>query len=82
MATTLYGCKRVEPVQEEEVSPPPEISVKNPKTYPFIGDTYTISYSIKNPKEGVSLEVSSKDKWIYDLTVVNEKSVSFSLTAD
>ena len=82
MATTLYGCKRVEPVQEEEVSPPPEISVKNPKTYPFIGDTYTISYSIKNPKEGVSLEVSSKDKWIYDLTVVNEKSVSFSLTAN
>ena len=41
--------------------------------------TYSINYSIENPREGVLPEASSEDSWITGLSV-NEKSVSFKLS--
>ena len=60
---TLDSCKK-----EKNPAPKPqssEISVRQP-------------YSIENPKEGASLEVSTGDKWITGLKA-NEKEISFSL---
>ena len=76
VATALSGCKKDEGGTE---LPTPVISVKQPKSYPGMSGTYSINYSIENPREGVLPEASSEDSWITGLSV-NEKSVSFKLS--
>lgn len=76
VATALSGCKKDEGGAE---LPTPVISVKQPKSYPGMSGTYSINYSIENPREGVLPEASSEDSWITGLSV-NEKSVSFKLS--
>ena len=76
VATALSGCKKDEGGTE---LPTPVISVKQPKAYPGMSGTYSINYSIENPREGVLPEASSEDSWITGLSV-NEKSVSFKLS--
>ena len=73
---TLDSCKK-----EKNPAPKPqssEISVRQPEAYPAEGGEFSIRYSIENPKEGASLEVSTGDKWITGLKA-NEKEISFSL---
>lgn len=77
-AAALFNCSKPKSGTE---ALPPEISFKQPRPYPVEGGDYTIAYTIKNPREGVTLEVSSKDKWIKELTS-DEKSITFSLTAN
>lgn len=76
VATALSGCKKDEGGTE---LPTPVISVKQPKAYPGMSGTYSINYSIENPREGVLPEAGSEDSWITGLSV-NEKSVSFKLS--
>ena len=73
---TLDSCKK-----EKNPAPKPqssEISVRQPEAYPAEGGEFSIRYSIENPKEGASLEVSTGDKWITGLKA-NEKEISFRL---
>lgn len=72
----LSGCSKPESVTESD---PPEISFRKPGTYPCKEGEYAISYGIKNPREGVSLEVSSKDKWISRLSADGD-SIYFTLS--
>ena len=76
VATALSGCKK----DEEGVDlPTPEISVTQPKSYPGIAGTYSVSYTIDNQREGAELQVTSEDNWITNLSADSE-SVSFSLS--
>ena len=59
----------------------PEISVTQPEAYSEKGGDFSIAYSIKNPKEGAKLEVSTEDGWITGLAA-DGKQISFSLTAN
>ena len=72
----LSGCSKPESVTESD---PPEITFRKPGTYPCKEGEYAISYGIKNPREGVSLEVSSKDKWISRLSADGD-SIYFTLS--
>ena len=75
VATALSGCKKDEGASE---MPPPEISVKTPKTYSCEGKAYSIRYNIENPREGVKLEAATDTKWITELST-DEKSIMFTL---
>ena len=75
LVSAIYGCKKPE---SGEDTLPPEISVKEPASYPNNEDTYSISYTIKNPVEGVILEVYSEDEWIVDLEA-DEEEIWFTL---
>ena len=70
LVLAIYGCKKPE---SGEDTLPPEISVKEPASYPNNEDTYSISYTIKNPVEGVILEVYSEDEWIVDLSAGKQR---------
>ena len=74
-ACVLDGCKEVEP-QEEPL--PPEISVKETDPYAKEEGSYSISYTVKNPVEGVILEVYTEEDWIVDLEA-DEEDISFTL---
>ena len=75
LVSAIYGCKKPE---SGEDTLPPEISVKSPRPYPGNEDTYSISYTIKNPVEGVILEVYTEEEWIENLEADEEK-ISFTL---
>lgn len=84
IALALGGCAKAtfnyEPEPEEEPKiPTPEISVKQPETYPANSGTYSVDYTIADAHEGVKLEASSEDGWITGVTA-DDKAVTFSLT--
>ena len=84
IALALGGCAKAtfnyEPEPEEEPKiPTPEISVKQPETYPANSGTYSVDYTIADAREGVKLEASSEDGWITGVTA-DDKTVTFSLT--
>ena len=75
VATALNGCKNDEEATE---LPPPVISVKEPKTYSCGEKSYSVRYSIENPREGVKLEAATGTKWITNLGV-SEDAITFTL---
>lgn len=75
VATALNGCKNDEEATE---LPPPVISVKEPKTYSCGEKSYSVRYSIENPREGVKLETATGTKWITSLGV-SEDAITFTL---
>lgn len=75
VATALSGCKKDEEATE---LPPPVISVKEPKTYSCGEKSYSVRYSIENPREGVKLEAATGTKWITSLGV-SEDAITFTL---
>ena len=75
VATALSGCKKDEEATE---LPPPVISVKEPKTYSCGEKSYSVHYSIENPREGVKLEAATGTKWITSLGV-SEDAITFTL---
>lgn len=75
VATALNGCKNDEEATE---LPPPVISVKEPKTYSCGEKSYSVRYSIENPREGVKLEAATGTKWITSLGV-SEDAITFTL---
>ena len=79
LVLALDGCRKEEKVPDGGSSSP-IISVRKPSAYSFLPGTYSLPYTIDNPREGVMLEVSTDDEWITGLTA-DEKAISFSLTA-
>lgn len=79
LVLALDGCRKEEKVPDGGSSSP-VISVRKPSAYSFLPGTYSLPYTIDNPREGVMLEVSTDDEWITGLTA-EEKAISFSLTA-
>lgn len=75
VASALSGCKKDEEATE---LPPPVISVKEPKTYSCGEKSYSVRYSIENPREGVKLEAATGTKWITSLGV-SEDAITFTL---
>ena len=75
VATALSGCKKDEEATE---LPPPVISVKEPKTYSCGEKSYSVRYSIENPRKGVKLEAATGTKWITSLGV-SEDAITFTL---
>lgn len=75
VATVFSGCKKDEEATE---LPPPVISVKEPKTYSCGEKSYSVRYSIENPREGVKLEAATGTKWITSLGV-SEDAITFTL---
>lgn len=73
----LDGCKK----EKNPAAKPSEISVKQPEIYPGKSGEFSVRYSIENPKEGVTLEAATEDKWITVLTA-DEMQISFSLTTN
>ena len=79
LVLALDGCRKEEKVPDGGSSSP-IISVRKPSAYSFLPGTYSLPYTIDNPREGVMLEVSTDDEWITGLTA-DEKAILFSLTA-
>ena len=75
VATAFSGCKKDEEATE---LPPPVISVKEPKTYSCGEKSYSVRYSIENPRKGVKLEAATGTKWITSLGV-SEDAITFTL---
>ena len=75
VASALSGCKKDEEATE---LPPPVISVKEPKTYSCGEKSYSVRYSIENPRKGVKLEAATGTKWITSLGV-SEDAITFTL---
>ena len=75
VATVFSGCKKDEEATE---LPPPVISVKEPKTYSCGEKSYSVRYSIENPRKGVKLEAATGTKWITSLGV-SEDAITFTL---
>ena len=81
LVSALDGCQKEEKTPDgDSSSEKPVISVRKPSAYSFLPGTYSLPYTIDNPREGVMLEVSTDDEWITGLTA-DEKAISFSLTA-
>lgn len=84
LAFVLYGCRKEEDAPGGGGDPTPEtpvISVRKPSAYSFLPGTYSLPYSIENPREGVSLEMSTGDNWITGLTA-DEENITFTLSAN
>ena len=77
-ACILDGCKKEE--LQEGSGPAPVITVREgEKVYPSEGGTFSLLYSIENPREGVEPELSSGESWISDFSAANRR-ISFSLS--
>ena len=78
----VYGCQKEEEVPDGGGSSSDKsvISVRKPSAYSFLPGTYSLPYTIDNPREGVQLELSTTDKWITGLTA-DKENISFTLSA-
>ena len=77
----VYGCQKEEKTPDgDSSSEKPVISVRKPSAYSFLPGTYSLPYTIDNPREGVQLELSTTDKWITGLTA-DKENISFTLSA-
>ena len=71
---------RVKEELQEGSGPAPVITVREvEKVYPSEGGTFSLLYSIENPREGVEPELSSGESWISDFSAANRR-ISFSLS--
>lgn len=80
LVLALDGCRKEEKVPDGGSSSP-IISVRKPSAYSFLPGTYSLPYTIDNPREGVMLEVSTDDEWITGLTA-DKENISFTLSAN
>ena len=82
LVSALDGCQKEEEVPDGggSSSEKPVISVRKPSAYSFLPGTYSLPYTIDNPREGVQLELSTTDKWITGLTA-DKENISFTLSA-
>ena len=82
LVLALDGCQKEEKTPDgDSSSEKPVISVRKPSAYSFLPGTYSLPYTIDNPREGVQLELSTNDKWITDLTA-DKENISFTLSAN
>ena len=77
-ACMLEGCRKNE-LQEEHGPQSSEISVGQPEAYPGEGGVFSLLYSIKNPREGVELELTSSKGWISELGA-DKRMITFTLS--
>ena len=64
LVSALDGCQKEEKTPDgDSSSEKPVISVRKPSAYSFLPGTYSLPYTIDNPREGVMLEVSTDDEW-------------------
>ena len=82
LVSALDGCRKEEKTPDgDSSSEKPVISVRKPSAYSFLPGTYSLPYTIDNPREGVQLELSTNDKWITGLTA-DKENISFTLSAN
>ena len=82
LVSALDGCQKEEKTPDgDSSSEKPLISVRKPSAYSFLPGTYSLPYTIDNPREGVMLEVSTDDEWITGLTA-DKENISFTLSAN
>ena len=82
LVLALDGCQKEEKTPDgDSSSEKPVISVRKPSAYSFLPGTYSLPYTIDNPREGVQLELSTNDKWITGLTA-DKENISFTLSAN
>ena len=70
-------------IDSGEYVPDPTISVSsdNPIAVGNVGGSYTIAYSITNPRGGSSLIASTEEAWITDINYSTNGEVSFTVSA-
>lgn len=80
---SVAGTWEIKNVKVEEGTLIPIISgVENPATIAAEGAEVTVTYSITNPVEGVSLTAATEAEWITDIDYSVEGEVSFTVAAN